>query len=195
MSNTGVSRVLVLIAALAFMPGCLVLSLNPAYDDESIVWEPGLVGTWQNVEDNASVEIERGEWRSYRIRYVYPIEKGELTGYLTTIGKERYLDVMPVRGQDPGSFLIPVHGIFRVRLEGDRLELAPLSYDWFVERLHAGKPVAGLSVVQDQKENALIVSPTARLRTWLGGQAAAAPAFGAPATFTRESKKPQPQRH
>ena len=176
------------------MPGCLVLSLNPVYDDESLVWEPGLVGTWQNSEDNASVEVQQGEWRSYRIRYVYPVETGELTGYLTSIGKERYLDVMSVRGQDPGSFLIPVHAIFRVRLEGDRLELAALSYDWFVERLHAARPVPGLSVVQDQKENALIVSPTRRLRTWLRGQGATAPVFGAPATFTRESKKPQPQR-
>ena len=188
-SNTSVVlRVVALAAALAFAPGCLVLSLNPAYDDESLVWEPGLVGTWQNAEDNASVEVERGEWRSYRIRYVYPIESGELTGYLSSIGKEVHLDVMPARGQDHGSFLIPVHAIFRVRLEGDRLELASLSYDWFFERLRGRKPVPGLTVVEDQKKNALIVSPTASLRMWLRDLPRESPAFGAPATFTRESK-------
>lgn len=191
MSNTSVSvsRAAVVVLALAFAPGCLVISLHPAYDDESLVWDPSLLGRWQNADDNASVEIERGEWRSYRIRYVYPIETGELTGYLTSIGAERYLDVMPVRGRDPGSFMVPVHAVFRVRLEGDRLELASLSYDWFVERLRASRPVTGLSVVQDQKKNALIVSPTRRLRTWLRNQPPASPGFGAPTTFTREAKQ------
>ena len=179
------SRAAALAAALATAPGCLVLSLNPAYDDDSIAWEPALVGKWQNAEDGASLEVERGEWRSYRIRYAYPIETGELTGYLTVIGSGQYLDVMPVRGQDHGSFLIPVHAIFRLRLEGDRLELSPLSYDWFFDRLRASKAVAGLNVVKDQKENAVIVSPTARVRSWLRGQPAAAPVFGAAATFTR----------
>jgi hypothetical protein len=179
----------VLALALASAPGCLVLSLHPAYDDESIAWEPALLGTWQDSEDNASIEIGRGEWRSYSVRYVYPAESGNLTGYLTVVGDERYLDLMPVRGQDRGSFLIPVHAVLRLRLEGDTLELAPLSYDWFFDRLRPGQPIPGLSVTRDQKENALIVSSTARLRTWLRGQAPASPALGAPATFTRSKPK------
>ena len=47
--------------------------------------------------------VERGEWKSYRIHYVHPIETGDLTAYLTAIGNERYLDVMPSRGEDRGS--------------------------------------------------------------------------------------------
>jgi len=183
--SLSLARTVVLAVTLAWAPGCLVLSLNPAYDDHSIAWEPELLGTWQNVEDNASLEIERGEWRSYKVHYEYPIETGDLTGYLTAIGDERYLDVMPARGEDHGSFLIPVHAIFRVRLQGDRLEMAALSYDWFLDRLRSSRPVTGLQVVQDQKENAVIVSSTARLRTWLRRQPAAAPAFGAAATFMR----------
>ena len=93
------------------------------------------------------------------------------------------------RGEDRGSFLIPVHAIFRVRLQGDRLELSALSYDWFFDRLRASRPVPGLDVVQDQKENALIVSPTARVRAWLRGQPAGGPAFGAAATFTRSKDR------
>ncbi len=166
-----------------------MLSLNPAYDDDSLVWDPALVGTWQNSEDGASLEIDRGEWRSYKIRYVYPIEAGELTGYLTEVSNQRFLDIMPVRGEDHGSFLIPVHAVFRVRVEGDRLELSPLSYDWFLDRLRAAKPVAGLNVVTDQKENAVIVSPTPRLRVWLRAQPAAGPVFGPPATFTKVPKE------
>jgi hypothetical protein len=184
-----VLKVALLAAALAIAPGCLVLSLNPGYDPDSITWEPGLVGKWQNAEDNAALEIERGEWRSYKVHYVYPIETGDLTGYLTSIGDARYLDVMPARGEDRGSFQIPVHAILRVHLEGDRLELAALSYDWFFDRLRGSRPVAGLHVVQDQKENALIVSSTSQLRTWLRGQTATGTVFGAVATFTRNKSQ------
>ena len=77
------------------------------------------------------MEVERAEWKSYRIHYVHPIETGDLTAYLTSVGDERYLDLMPARGTDRGSFLIPVHGVLRVRVDADRLELTPLSYDWF----------------------------------------------------------------
>jgi hypothetical protein len=175
----------VLAVAILWGQGCLVLSLNPAYDDDSIAWAPELLGKWENAEDNASIEIQQGEWRSYKVHYVHPIEAGDLTGYLTIIDDARYFDLMPARGEDRGSFLIPVHAVLRVELVGDRLELTPLSYDWFFDRVRSGRPIAGLSVHEDQKENALIVSPTARLRAWLRGQNPAGSMFGAGASFTR----------
>ena len=180
------SRAVVLALSCLGLPGCLVLNLNPAYDDESLSWEPALLGRWQNTEDNVSVEITRGEWKSYKIHYVHPIETGDLTGYLTFVGDERYLDVMPARGEDRGSFVIPVHAVLRVRLQGDRLEVAALSYDWFFDHVKAGKPIGGLGVSLDQKENALIVSPTGRIRTWLRTQTADSAVFGAAATFYRQ---------
>ena len=179
-------RALLLAAALFCAPGCLVLSLHPAYDGESLGWSPELLGSWHDPDDNASLQIDRGEWRSYKIRYVHPIETGEVTGYLTSIGNERYLDVMPARGEDRGAFSLPAHALLRVELDGDRLELTPLSYDWFFDRLHARAAVTGLSAALDQKENALIVSPTAALRDWIRRQPKDGRMFGASAVFTRK---------
>lgn len=180
-------RLLLLLAILAAAPGCLVLGLHPAYDDESIGWEPALLGTWADVEDNASLVIERSEWKSYRIQYAHPIERGELTGYLTSIGDDRYLDVMPMRGEDRGAVVIPVHAMVRVQLAGDRLELTPLSYDWIFDRLRARTAIPGLAVTLDQKENALITSPSARLRAWIRSQPRDGLMFGAAAVFVRKS--------
>lgn len=178
-------RVAVLIALLG-APGCLVVSLNPAYDDDSIGFEPRLVGTWEDVEDGCSMQIESREWKSYRIRYVHPIESGTVTAYLTAVGDTRYLDVMPAAGVDRGSFVVPEHVVLRVTLQGDRLELTPLSYDWFAARLRAGRPAtASLEAVFDQKANALILSPAPRLRDWLRRQPESAPVFGASAVFQR----------
>ena len=83
------------------------MSVNPGYDEATIGWDPKLVGAWVDADDGVTLQIERGEWKSYRIHYIHPIETGDLTGYLTAIGNERYLDVMPARGEDRGSFLLP----------------------------------------------------------------------------------------
>lgn len=179
-------RALVLAAAVVCLPGCLVLALNPLYTDDSLAWDPGLLGKWYDADDNVLVDIERGEWRSYRIHYEHPIEKGDLTGYLTAVGDERYLDVMPIRGADRGSFLVPVHAILRVRLKDDSLEVAPLSYDWFRDQRRASRESGGLALTRDQKENVLILSPPDRLRTWLRAQPVDGPMFGAAATFSRK---------
>jgi hypothetical protein len=166
--------------------GCLVLSLNPVYDDTTIGWDSNLVGYWVDADDKATLQIDRSEWKSYRIHYVHPIETGDVTAYLTAIGNERFLDVMPLRGEDPGAFLIPVHAVLHVRLDGDRLELTPLSYEWFVERVRAGRPIPGLSATLDQKENILLVSPSDRLRDWLRIQSVDGRAVGASVTFARK---------
>jgi len=179
---------LLFLVCLIGSPGCLVLSLSPGYDDTTIAWDRELLGDWHDADDKSSMRIERGEWRSYRVHYEHPIETGDLTGYLTIIGTERYLDVMPARGQDRGAFLVPVHALLHVRLEGDRLELTPLSYDWFADRLRAGRGIVGLDVAMDQKENALIVSPADRIRRWLRTQPTEGPMFGAAATFVRKTE-------
>jgi hypothetical protein len=181
-------RVLLLVAMLGGSPGCLVLSLIPVYDEASIGWDPGLLGQWIDPDDKASLTIERSEWKSYRIHYVHPIETGDLTGYLTIVGDERYLDLMPARGEDRGSFLIPVHAVLRIRVQGDRLELTPSSYDWFVDHRREARTISGLDAVSDQKENALIVSPAVKFRDWLRAQPIDGPMFGAPATFMRKDR-------
>src|SRR3954464_6735877 len=146
-------------AALLLSSGCLVLSLEPAYDDESLGWDPDLIGAWHHADDNASLKIEMAEWRSSRLHYEHPSEKGDVTGFLTVVGDEHFLDVMPARGEDRGSFVLPAHMVLRVELTGDELVLTPLSYDWFADRLRAGRaPGGALSAVFDQKQNALIVS-------------------------------------
>ena len=176
--------VLLAIAAVVCAPGCLVLNVNPLYDGDTIGWDAALLGSWRDADDNVSLTIEADEWKSYRIHYVHPIETGDLTGYLTIVGDERYIDLMPLRGKDHGAFLIPVHAALRLRLDGDNLEVVPLSYDWFAERSRAVS-VPGLSYAFDQKQNAVIMSTTAALRTWLRRQPAAGSMFGAAAVFTR----------
>ena len=165
--------------------GCLVLALHPAHDDPSIIWDPALVGTWVNEDDRVTAVVGRGEWRSFRIEYEHPIEKGTLTGYLTTLGKDTYLDVSPVRGQDYGSFLIPVHALLRVERQADTLTIQALDYDRFALAVKQGG-IPGLPMTLDQKQNVILTGSTAALRKWLKAGAVEA-MFGARAVFKRKA--------
>jgi hypothetical protein len=178
-----------ILSILSALQGCLVLSLHPAYSDESIAWDPGLVGDWRDADDLSTLHVDAAEWRSYKIHYEHPSEKGDVTAYLSIVGDERYLDVTPLRGVDPGSFLLPVHAVLRLALDADTLTLTPLSYDVLSSRVRAGGAAAtGLAAVFDQKHNLLITSPTPQLRAWLRTTLASSSVWGAPAKFARAAR-------
>jgi hypothetical protein len=163
--------------------GCLVVSLQPAYDDQSVVFDEALLGKWENEEDGERATIERGEWRSYRISYSDRSSTRLFQCNLTRAGAAMVLDLTEMRGTDPGPYLVPVHGILRVMLEGDTLIVARLDYDRFMRtRTQKGSGLPASAV--DDRRNAVITVPTRELRRWLS--AAPADAFGEPSTFVRK---------
>ena len=174
-------RAVAAVAAAVLSSGCLVLSLQPAYDDKSIAFDEALLGKWSNTEDQTLATIERGEWRSYKITYVDHSTTRTFQGNLTTIGAMRLLDVTESRGADPGPYLVPVHGLFRIELDGDRLTAAALDYQWFT-RAMAQKTIK-LPVSFDDRRNAVLAASTADLRRWLAKPAA--DVFGDAMTFER----------
>lgn len=165
--------------------GCLVLSLNRFADDAAVIVDDRWIGTWKDADDGVTVTIEKSDWHSYRVSYEHPIATGQLTGYLFTAGGFTYLDLLPVRGVDTGMFTLAVHTVARVRLEGDRVTVWPLSYDWFRQGVDARTAPRTLGLVRDERDQILATADAAALREWLAGRVEDDPAFGAPATFSR----------
>jgi hypothetical protein len=174
---------LVLLAAAILSSGCLVVALQPAYDDQSLVFEESLLGQWENAEDGVRATIEQGEWRSYRIAYADRSSTRSFQGNLTKIGAATFLDVTELRGTDPGPYLVPVHGVVRITIAGDKATVAMLDYDRFMRAI-ADKTLGRLTAAVDDRRNAVITAPTADIRRWLAQPPP--DAFGAPATFTRK---------
>jgi hypothetical protein len=162
-----VCRIVVALMAAGLSSGCLVLSLHPFFEEDAIVFEEQLIGTWESIENAATLHIERAEWRSYRIRYEQGAETTELAGYLTRIGSERFLDLAPEHGEAHTEFLIPAHGLFRIEVDGDALRVAPLNHDWFHAMMHDPRPPRGLRLTVDERDHVLLTSLTKELRTWL----------------------------
>lgn len=172
-----------LVLAAAMSSGCLVLSLQPVYDDDSIAFDEALIGQWENAEDQTSATIEQAQWRSYKVSFTDRSATRTFQGNLTKIAAARYLDLTETRGNDFGPYLVPVHGLIKVALVGDTLTAADLDYGWFIKAM-TRKLLGRLSVSTDDRRNVVIASPAADLRRWL--TTAPAEAFGAPMTFTRQ---------
>ena len=152
--------------AVAASSGCLVLSLQPAYDAESVAFDEGLVGVWTNADDETQATIERGEWRSYKVTYTDRFASHALQGNLTRIGDASYLDLTEMRGTDAGPFLLPAHILVRVERHDDTLVASLLDYRWFSLAMEQ-KTIGGLTTAFDDRRNAIIASPVAELRQWL----------------------------
>ena len=154
----------VLVGALV-SAGCLVASLHPVYDDESILFDEALVGTWQNRESEITVVVGRGEWRSYNVAYTDRFGTTKFTGYLTTVGTARFLNIRPEDGLERPAFLLATNGILQVEIEAARVRVREPEYGTVLVRLNAGK--LGVDAAIDLKQNIVITVSTAKLRSWL----------------------------
>jgi hypothetical protein len=176
------ARAVALTVVALLSSGCLVLSLQPVYDDRSIAWDEALLGEWRDEEDNVEVTVERGEWRSYRIRYKRPADEGEFTAHLTAVDDTYYLDLMPLRGQDHGPVLIPGHLVLRLMRDDEGWQVEAIDYDRARARLMQGSK-NGLAAALDQRQNVVRTGGTSELRRWL--RTATEDDFSAPALFVR----------
>jgi hypothetical protein len=182
-----IAGVVALLAALAPSSGCMVLSLARFYDEAAVLFEERLVGNWVNADDNVSVTVAKSEWRSYRIEYSHPVEKGQLTGYLFKTGPDStaYLDLTPVRGQALGSFVLPAHTVVRITIAADELVVAPVSFDWSAEALSKRTLPAALAAFRGERDQVLFGAPSPALQSWLASLPGDAAAFGPDARFRK----------
>lgn len=158
--------IVALVSAAVASSGCLVLSLQPAYDAESLRFNQSLLGVWTNTDDETQATIERGEWRSYKVAYKDRFSTRALQGNLTAIGSATFLDLTELRGTDAGPFLVPAHMIVQIESSGDTLEASLIDYAW-MSRAMDQNTLGRLTVAFDDRRNAVISSPTAELRRWL----------------------------
>jgi hypothetical protein len=173
-------------AALAALlsSACLVVSLHPVYEPETIAFDPLLLGTWTGADDDVRVTFERAEWHSYHLTIARKDDRLLLTARLTRVGAQMLLDVSPRDGADVPALTLPVHGLYRLELTEDgSLRLADLNYDALERRVRAG--TAGLPAAIDARANVVIMASTAELRAWLAAHAADEELFDEPASFTR----------
>lgn len=160
MLKRGVTFALALLSA-----GCLVGSLHPVYDDEAIVFDEALIGTWANKESEVTVVVERGEWRSYHVAFTDRFGTTKFSGHLARVGAARFLNIRPEDGHERPAFLVVTNGILQIQIEPTRVRVREPEYGTILARLNAGK--LDLDAATDLKQNIVVTAPTPKLRAWL----------------------------
>lgn len=118
------NRTLLAAALLLGLAGCnRVYFLQPLYSAGELVQEPALAGVWADSSGNRVVLRAEGDHYRY--------EEGDTRAQVCLVRLAGILYADAVE-EGPG---IPHHRFFRVRIDGQKLQVAALSEDWVIQQL------------------------------------------------------------
>jgi hypothetical protein len=133
--NRHQSRSLWMLAILTVIVGCIP-SLNPVYTDETLTFEPALLGVWRQPDANALWDFKKFDDKSYRLSYTDDNGQiGHFVGRLARLEGELFLDLYPeeVKSEGNGFYkfhVVPIHSIYRVKQADGQLKLAAIDFQW-----------------------------------------------------------------
>ena len=159
----------------AFLSGCYVQSLNRFYTEDLQVDLPQIVGEWlSTVQMGEDVTRENvSPWR-FTAKTIETYDENNKFSELETayfkIGDSLFMDFTagnPLKDSAEfcniywGAGITLTHSLCKVSLDGNRLVLIPLNFDWFEERIKEKK--LQLSFVKADKEsNYIFTVPASR---------------------------------
>ena len=121
-------RLLAAMAMVFLMTGCDVRSLYPLYTEKDVIFDPGLLGFWQQADEGDHVWVcLRDKENSYRV--VSAAEGVVFDGRLLRLGARLYLDLTPVEVPNAQYGTIPGHLFLQIELSKDRMRTAMLNVD------------------------------------------------------------------
>lgn len=180
-----VSTLLLLAIALGCVP-----SLHELYTEDTLLFDPKLVGCWQAEKGELWCFTRHQDTNSYDLTIVEEDSQGQkrsfLTAHLAQIGSYRFLDLYPkeLKRPDLGGWqeyhLQPVHTFYLVEATEPNLMLAAMMPD-AMEKLLEEKPAL---LKHEQVDDRLILTAsTPQLQEFLSKPEMVELVFGDPAFF------------
>ena len=127
------------------LPACIP-SLNPFYTDKDLVFDPRLVGTWEEkgkAQEPQTWRFEKAGDNAYKLTVAEkPGKEGEFTAHLFKLKQDYFLDLLPKeckyaadQADLVGISMIPGHLLVRVSQIEPELKLALFNFDWLSRQL------------------------------------------------------------
>ena len=134
-------KLLIVSAFVAFVAAWMVAcvpSLNPLYTEKDIVFDPALVGTWTEGEENIWTFAKDGDKAYHLVIKDKEGITGEFKVHLTKLGQWRFVDMFPdtaameaLKRQDfYKSHYLPTHTFYLLKQVEPTLQMASLDLDW-----------------------------------------------------------------
>ncbi len=180
--HCGNMKMLGLVLVLVTTIGCGP-ALHPFYTSSDLYEDLALEGRWINGEE-AWEFLRTGDGR-YRVAECDPECKDEVTGMLFRLGGQLFLDVQEERRFSSGVF---PHGVIRLRVTGDTVEVTPMDEDSVREGLEQKR--FGLTYVAMEDKRLLLTAPTAKLQQFLMRHALDPQVWGGTQVYRRAADGP-----
>jgi hypothetical protein len=114
--------------------------VHPLYTEQTIVFEPALVGVWTTMDGEKTAIVTAGEDKSYDIIYsdknMSDSASMKYRAHLVRLGGSLFLDVKPDKKAaeslmevKPVWYLLPTHTFYRVQLSDDSLTVSLVDDD------------------------------------------------------------------
>jgi hypothetical protein len=146
-------RNLIAIGAAAILLAACIPSVNPFYGEKDVVFDPHLVGEWQEKGKTNEPEVwkfEQSTNNDYKLTVTEEGKTGEFSARLFNLKGERFLDVIPTdcKFDDKQAYLVaysmfPGHLLMRVGQIEPELKLAVSDYDWLEKFLQKNPKAVG----------------------------------------------------
>ena len=173
----------------ALLTGCVPMTLFPLYSDETLTFEPLLLGTWTGEDEDERWTFSAHNPHSYRL--VHRDEegrKGIFEGHLVDLGGELFLDLFPEdRAEDWNDLftlhLLPVHTFIHVVVTDDELQLTFMNLDWLRDYLEEHPSALLHTMLAD--DQVLVIASTDELQAFVIEHLKTEGAFDEPEIFQR----------
>lgn len=155
--------------AVVLIVGC-VPTLNTVYRDEDLVFDPNLIGRWQQDQAQNHWEFTQTGPRELQLAYTDGQGRtGQFVAHLAEVGGLRYLDLYPIKTELTESefykfHLVPVHTVYLVKSTTPHVELAGFDLAWLNQHLADHPDAIGHIECAGQK---VITAPTEELQKFL----------------------------
>lgn len=134
-------RLLTLLWLTAALTGCYVVSVHPYFTETDVIFDDRLNGHWRSDDMDWLLEPEGKD--AYRLTITEGDRATSFDTHLFQINGQWFLDTTPREfGEIPDSLAIhlaPLHFLFRVKLDGDRMSATALSRDWLASQFETGQ--------------------------------------------------------
>jgi hypothetical protein len=133
---------LVVVAVSLVIPACIP-SLHPLYTDKDTAYDPALVGSWVQDNEDSSWHFAKKENNAYRLIYTDKEGRpGEFEARLVKLDKQMFLDLFPEEPKLPENgyykfHLLRAHTFMKVSVTGAEMQLAGMDPNWLKSRLES----------------------------------------------------------
>jgi len=154
-------RILTAVAFAAMLSGCWVLSIEPLYTEDDLIFEPSLLGVWGG-GDNSDDETWTFTSQDSNAYLLVTTEAGEhdarFDAHLLRLNGRLYMDLLPQEPDAVNEFqlghLIPGHSFWTVSLARDSVVLDVLD----VRKLKKLIDTTGVSIGHIERDDVIVLT-------------------------------------